>query len=128
MAGQKKDKDRAAIEEAIQRVLVEQPKATLRSLKDISAEYDGIPTNLTDENGNINYQLVAEMLAKAARRLGGSDVTTDNVLDIVDLDTVMDGLSAVTAFLTIRIPDGLVPPEMLSDASTEGQDEPKNLP
>ncbi len=131
MAGQKDGKSKEAIRQAIMDVLELKPKATLRSLKTMSAVEGGVSglliSGVVTEDSNIDYGRMATLFTYAAKQLN-PNVTEDDVLDIIDLDHVHEAMAAIREFYMITIPEGLIPPEMLAEETeeVEGLEESKN--
>ena len=131
MAGQKDGKSKEAIRQAIMDVLELKPKATLRSLKTMSAVEGGVNSllisGMVTEDSSIDYGRVATLFTYAAKQLN-PNVTEDDVLDIIDLDTIHEAMVVINRFYSLIIPEGLIPPEMLAEESEEGEglEESKN--
>ena len=129
MAGQKISKE--TIKAAIMEVIEKRPKATLRTLKAIGDAEGDITTAVLMDDGKLDYGRIATLFCYAAQQVNPS-VTVDDVLDAIDLDMLGDAMGAITNFYAIRIPEGVIPKEMLAnepdDEKVAGQEKLKNLP
>jgi hypothetical protein len=112
------DKVKMAIDTFIER----QPKATLRTMKNIVSEFDGIPTNIVDpETGNLNFDILGRLIAIGVQQVDHS-ITLEDVEDNIDMDNLHGAMQAATNFITMTLPPGLVPDEMLEVEESEGED------
>jgi len=91
------------------RVFVEtKPKATLRSMKEIVAAFSGIPSRIADEEGNLDFDKIGSIITIGVRQIDYT-VTADEVETVVDLDNLQEALVAATNFMTMTVPEGVVP-------------------
>lgn len=106
------------VEEAVARFIAEKPKATLKSLKLIVSEFNGLPTKVIDEEGNIDFDTVGTLITIGVQQIDNS-VTTDEVENAINMDNLQEALQAATNFIMMTIPAGVIPPEMGADTEDD---------
>lgn len=94
--------------QALDVFLETRPKATLRSMKEIFTAFNGIPSQIADEEGNLDFDKVGDLITIGVRQIDNS-VTAEEILTVVDLDNLQEAILAATNFMTMTIPEGIVP-------------------
>jgi len=116
--------------EALDQFVADKPKAKLRSMKRIIQEIGEIPTNFIEyaesdterENGTVNFELLGQMAIIGVGQIA-PDLPADDIEDAIDLDNIYDVMQAVQAFMTMTVPDGVIPPEMTEETGDEADSE-----
>lgn len=114
---------------AIEKFCTDKPKASLRTMKEIVSEFDGIPTNIVDvESGNLNFDVLGRLIAIGVRQVEPT-VTNEQVEELVDMDNLHEAMQAATNLITMEIPEGVIPDEMLDapDPAEDTEGDSKNV-
>jgi hypothetical protein len=93
---------------ALETFITTKPKASLRSMKEIVSVFNGIPNRIADEEGNLDFDAIANLIAIGVRQIDNT-VTADEVESVVNMDNIQEAIQAATNFMTMTVPEGVVP-------------------
>lgn len=110
---------------AIDKFINETPKAKLKSMKRIISEFDGLPTQITDESGTLQFDTIGKLITIGMQQIDPT-LTDEEAEDVIDMDNIQAAIQATTHFMTMRVPDSVIPPEMSEAAEEETEGDEKN--
>ena len=113
---------------AIDKFINDTPKAKLKSMKRIMSEFDGLPTQITDDTGALQFDTIGKLIIVGMQQIDPT-LTDDEAEDAIDMDNLQQAIQATTYFMTMTVPEGVIPPEMSTAAeeSEETEGDEKNV-
>jgi len=99
-------------------------KASIRTMMKLDEKYGGLPSKLTREDGEIDYQKIVDIYTMLCQQDNPS-LTADDVMDGLDQGKLDKVITYIAEALSINVPDAMLTGQKEEESVTKRATSPK---